>query len=136
MSGLRGDLSSIRRFSESLKTLPFWAGREAARRSAPILTKLAQETFARSEDPNGVAWAPNVDGKTVTLRQSGTLAQFMVYVAVGTIMRVALGTKYAKYQIGKRHVFPAFGAVLPEAYRTALEDAANTAIKRELEATR
>lgn len=68
-----------------------------------------------------MAWVPAVDGRPVTLRKTGALAKFVYYVAIGAKLRVALGVGYAKYQIGKRPVFPRQGGVLPAAYVRTLE---------------
>ena len=59
-------------------------------------------------------------GQLVTLRKTGDLAKYVTYVAIGTRLRVALGVKYAKYQIGKRPVYPRQEQGLPESYVRAL----------------
>ena len=131
---ITGNIGSIRELGEKLRKLQFWAGREAARAVAPVLTRMADESFDKQRDPWGVAWDPSEDGHIVTLKKTGTLRSFIRYVAIGTILRVSVGTDYAKYQIGRRKVFPAQNAALPAGYSEALAEAANEVIAKELEA--
>lgn len=106
-------IQSIKDFSDSLRRLPRVIAQEIAARAAPELTALSKRTFDAGEDPYGVAWAPGKDGHRVTLHKTGALESFIRYVAIGTKLRVALGVPYAKYQIGKRPVFPRQAGVLP-----------------------
>jgi len=100
--------------------------------AAPALTSLAKETFAAGEDAYGLTWKPGERGQHVTLRKSGDLERTIRYVAIGTKLRVALGVRYAKYQIGKRPVFPRQGGELPTAYVQTLQRTAVRVIKEEL----
>jgi hypothetical protein len=131
-SGLRGDLSSLGNFSKSLKTMPFWLGREAARFAAPAITQAAHETFDRGRDPYGVTWQESRKGESVDLNETGALRNFVEYKSIGTLLRIALGVSYAKYQIGKRKVFPTQGSPLPVSYRAALDNAVQSAVAQEL----
>lgn len=115
------NVSSLRKFSDNLRGLSKTLGIEVAQRAASEITALAQSTFAQSEDAYGVPWVPGFDGRDVTLRKSGALASTIRYVAIGTKLRVALGVAYAKYQIGKRPVFPTQDGVLPASYSRTLE---------------
>lgn len=103
-----------------------------AAEAAPVLSKLAEETFSNSETPYEEAWKLGKDGKRVTLRKSGDLARYVKYVAIGTKLRVALGVRYAKYQIGKRPVFPKQVGDLPDTYVQALQRLAVRIVKEEL----
>ena len=122
-------VTSLAKFSEDLRRLPRVVAQKVAAKAAPALTATAQRSFAQSEDPYGLPWAPGFDGRDVTLRKSGRLRAKVVYVAIGTKLRVALGVPYAKYQIGKRPVFP---RQLPEDYSRALERAAVDVCREEL----
>jgi hypothetical protein len=115
------NVSSLRKFSENLRGLSKTLGIEVAQRAAGEITVLAQRTFSQSEDAYGVPWTPGFDGRDVTLRKSGVLASTIRYVAIGTKLRVALGVPYAKYQVGKRPVFPTQDGVLPATYSRTLE---------------
>lgn len=115
----RLDVSSLSRLEKSLRALPKGLALRIAAKAAPVISRLAQSTFDTSADPYGVPWAPGVGGDKITLRQTGALERFVRYVAIGTKLRVALGVAYAKYQIGKRPVYPRPG-ILPPAYRAEL----------------
>jgi len=129
---LQGNVSSLSKFAEDLKRLPRVVAQRVAAESAEPLTELAKQTFAESEDAYGAAWAPGADGQRVTLDKSGSLKHQLYYVAIGTKLRVALGVPYAKYQIGKRPVFPTQGAPLPEAYSETLARIAVDVCKAEM----
>ena len=103
-----------------------------AAEAAPKVTELAKQTFDASETPYGEDWAPGKKGQKVTLRKSGDLARYIKYVAIGTKLRVALGVRYAKYQIGKRPVFPRQAGDLPDSYVQALQRLAVRIVKEEL----
>ena len=115
------DLSSLAKFSATLRALPAKLATEVATRAAPVISGFAKESFDASQDPYGAPWAPKEDGARATLRKSGDLAKFIRYVAIGTKLRVALGVPYAKYQVGKRPVYPRQGALLPVKYSAALK---------------
>lgn len=116
----RLDTSSLARFTKALKTLPRSLAQNVAAKAAPEITKWENETFDSCADPYGVPWAPGADGKKVDLVESGDLRKFIKYVSVGTKLRVALGVPYAKYQIGKRPVYPKQGDILPAKYQETL----------------
>jgi hypothetical protein len=66
------------------------------------------------------------------LRKSGALANRLHYVGIGTKLRVALGVKYAKFQIGRRPVFPTQGQPLPQEYVRTLQRIAVDVVRKEL----
>lgn len=125
-------LASIRKFAQDLRKLPRVAAIKTASEAAPAITAHAKRSFGASEDPYGTPWAPARDGSKVTLRQTGNLARFIHYVSVGTRLRVALGVPYAKYQIGKRPVFPRQGGALPPEYSRTLAGVVAAVVRREL----
>jgi hypothetical protein len=132
MSGLVGNVESLKRFSAKLRELPRVLAEKVAQAAAPALTEAAQATFNAGQDAFGVPWAPGKDGQQVTLRESGALASGIRYVAVGTKIRVVLGVSYAKYQVGRRPIFPRQGDPLPPAYLAALRAATEEVLRREL----
>jgi len=131
-AGLTGNLASLSQFSADLRRLPTVVAQKVAAAAAPVITDLARVTFDASETPYGVGWAPKEDGTTATLRKSGAMAAKMYYRAIGTKLRVALGVPYAKYQIGRRPVFPTQGGALPPSYSDALKRAAVAVCREEL----
>lgn len=126
------DVSKLKAFSASLRALPKTLAIKVAAEVAPAITAEARRTFDAQETPEGVAWKPTAEGDTVTLKRTGALAAAVRYVAVGTILRVVLGVSYAKYQIGRRPVFPRQGTVLPAAYRAAITAATVRVVEQEL----
>lgn len=118
------DVSSLHKFSKALRTLPTSLAKDVAFEAAPVITDFAQSSFDSSQDPYGAPWVPGADGKKVTLRKTGALERFIRYVAIGTKLRVSLGVKYAKYQVGKRPVYPRQGGLLPKKYSDALAEIA------------
>lgn len=120
----RAGLASLKAFSSSLRTLPRVLAQRITEKAAPLLTQEALKTFDASENAYGVPWRPGSEGQRVTLRKSGSLARYIHYVAIGTRLRVALGVAYAKYQVGRRPIFPSQSAGLPPAYQKILADVA------------
>lgn len=123
---------SLKDFSKRLRTLPLVVAHKVAQAAAPALTAAAQASFAAGETPYGDGWLPSPDGKTVTLRKSGALMSGVRYVAIGTRLRVALTTRYAKYVVSRRPVTPKQGASLPAEYTAALKRAAAEVITAEV----
>lgn len=132
MSSFRGDTGSLSRFASKLRELPRLLGNRVALLAADEITTIARRTYALSEDAYGADWAPGAKGQTITLRKTGTMLRALRYVAIGQKLRVALTTKYAKYQIGKRPVFPRQGGALPRSYMSALERATSKALEGEV----
>jgi hypothetical protein len=129
---LAGSPASIAKFAAGLRRLSRVVAQKVTEAAAPALTELGLATFDASEDAYGDSWAIGADGRRVTLDRTGALKSTLRYVAIGTRLRVALGVPYAKYQIGKRPVFPAQGGELPVAYSEALAKSSADAVREEL----
>ncbi len=115
---------SLSQLAKNLWALSTTAASRVTAAVAPELTAIANKTFDAGTDPYGVAWDPGADGKRITLRgKTGALKRFLTYVSIGTRLRVSLGVPYAKYQIGRRPVFPKKGSQLPPAYVESLTKA-------------
>ena len=130
--GLTGNVQSLKDFSATLRGLPTTVAIKVAAAAAPALTAAARATFDAGEDAYGNAWKPGVDGQRITLKKSGGLASGVYYVATGTKLRIKFAANYAKYQLGKRPVFPTQGSPLPTAYVKALQDSTAAVIRAEL----
>jgi hypothetical protein len=126
------NISSLKKFSDKLRELPRVVAIKVAEAAAPVLTDLVHQTFGASENAYGDDWAPGADGQKVTLRRSGELAGGLSYVAIGTKLRLRLGAKHAKYQVGKRPVTPRQGAELPVEYSRALARETEDVCRKEL----
>lgn len=126
-------IASLQKFSQDLRRLPRVVAQAVAAAAAPEISKLAKTSFEASRDPYGVPWAPSVvSGDRVTLDETGAMKRHIHYVAIGTKLRVALGVAYAKYQIGKRPVFPRQGGELPAEYSRTLARVAVDVVRREM----
>lgn len=124
-------MKSLAQFSSDIRRLPRVVGQKVAAAAADKITALAAATFNASEDAYGVPWAPGADGRKVTLRKTGALARRVLYVAIGTKLRVALGVPYAKYVIGKRPIYPRQGGALPPEYTATLQRVAVDVVRAE-----
>lgn len=129
---LKGNIQSLSGFSSKLRKIPVVLGQKVATAAAPKLTSVANETFSAGENAYGNTWAPLKDGSKATLNKTGGIARGVYYVAIGTILRVRLAVSYAKYQVGKRPVFPTQGSPLPTSYVRALTETVNEVVPAEL----
>lgn len=132
MSGLRGDIGKLRSLEKSIRELPRVLAQKVAAASAEAITEIARGTFDAGENAYGDPWESAKDGERVSLRKSGRLAAGVSYVAIGTRLRARLGPKYARFQVGKRPVFPRSGARLPISYVATLRAKAGEIIRAEL----
>jgi hypothetical protein len=129
---IRGDLSSLKKFAQTLRQIPRVVAQKVTTAAAPAISSDARSTFAAGQDPYGVPWAPGEHGQKVTLVKTGLMASALRYVAIGTKLRVAMTVAYAKYQLGKRPVFPRQGAPLPASYAHTLADTTSEVIREEI----
>ena len=125
-------MKSLAQFSADLRRLPKVVAIKVAEAAAPVITELAKSTFDASETPEGAAWKLGKKGQKVTLRKSGRLVRDIRYVPIGSRLRVALGVDYARFQIGRRPVFPRQSGSLPPAYVEALQKVAVRIVREEL----
>ncbi len=125
-------IASLAAFSAGLRALPRVVAQKVALAAAPALTEAVLATFNASAEADGTPWQPLATGERATLRKSGSLAGKIRYVAIGTRLRVALGVAHAKYQVGRRPLFPKQGDPLPPAYVKALQDATSAVCRAEI----
>lgn len=127
MAGLvGGDVRKLKDLHKLLFEMTETAAIRVAAASVGGINAQSERSYAAGETPEGQPWKPSeVTGERVTLVKSGNLKRQVRYVAIGTAVRCALGVKYAKYQIGKRRVFPHKNSLLPVAYREAIVKAVN-----------
>jgi hypothetical protein len=117
--GLRGDLGSIKGLKSTLRQLPTSIAHDVSKRAAPAMTGLTKQAFDAKRtvygDPRPLSRAT---GKPLSLEKSGLTKSTLKFTAQGTIVRCVLGTKYAKYLIGKYSVLP--NGALPAAWSRKL----------------
>lgn len=101
-----GGNAALRSFKAQLRTLPTTVAHDVARRAAPAVTSLSREALASGrtvyEEPRPLG----VDGGQLSLKKTGAVERDMRFVSIGSIVRVVLGPKYAKYLIGKYGILP------------------------------
>lgn len=120
---LKGNIGSLRKFSQDLKGLGKGMAHLVAKRAAPAITAEARKTYDAGTDPYGTPWRPGADGQAVDLKASGRMFAGLEYKAIGERIRVALNVAYAKFQLGKRSPFPSQDGPLPDTYEAALTKA-------------
>lgn len=111
-------IASIAKLKSAMRELPIRVRADVAREAAPVLNRLLHSDFDAGRTVYGDARPLGVDGKPLDLTKSGKTRATLNFVSVGTILRVQLGTKYARYLVGKYKVLP---TTLPAAYRGELE---------------
>lgn len=124
-------ISSIHNFSQRLKKVAITSATRIAEKAAPLLTEEGRRTFDIRQAPSGMPWPPGKKPEDGDLVQSGKLRKWIVYRAYGRTVKVALGVPYAKYQIGKRPVYPKRHVTLPDRYQAILLTLFRTTIDRE-----
>ena len=109
MSGvrnMRSGIDSINRLKGALRDLPLRIRSAVAKDAAEILTRELRADYAAGltvfDEPRPLS----VKGQKLTLVKSGRTYSDVYFTAVGTILRASLGTKYAKYLIGKYRILP------------------------------
>lgn len=104
---LKGDLSSLRGLKARIRTLPVSVAHSVAQRAAPALTALTVQAFDGDRNVYGDARPQSkVDGRPLTLEQTGATRRTLKFVANGTIVRCVLGTRYAKFLVGRFKILP------------------------------
>lgn len=104
--GVRGDFGSIKALKQRLRDLPRSIAHEVAARGGPAMTDLTRQAFAAGVNVYDEPRPAGVDGQPLTLEQSGATRGQLQFVVTGTIIRCALGTRWAKYLIGKYGILP------------------------------
>jgi len=127
---VQGNFATLAQFSAALRNMPKVLAQKVATAAADEITSLGLGTFDASKDAYGAPWAPGFDGKRVDLKETGRLSRYIRYVAIGTKLRSVLGVPYAKYQVGRRPVYPR--GRLPLGYVRALSRIAEEVARQEL----
>jgi hypothetical protein len=121
MSGVRGlsrGITSINRLKAAIKELPLRIRHAVANDAAEILSARMRESFDAGQTVYSTPRPLSVDGKPLTLVKTGKTKGQLFFVAIGTILRAQMPTRYAKYLVGKYKVMP---QSLPVAWRGELE---------------
>jgi hypothetical protein len=118
MSNVAG-AASMNALKARIRRMPLTVAHAVAQRAAPATTGLTDAAFDSGRTVYGEARPEGADGRPLSLRRTGATRSALRFVANGTIVRCALGTRYARYLIGKYRVLPNGG--LPIIWRRRLE---------------
>jgi hypothetical protein len=102
----RGDFGTLNRLKQNLRALPVSLAHDVARRAAPAMTGLATGAYNSGRTVYDAPRPLGVEGNRLSLHRTGATEGTLRFVANGRIVRCVLGTRYAKYLIGKYGVLP------------------------------
>lgn len=115
MEALRGDRvsgvkqlrgGSFRDIKKRLTGLGVIASRDVSARAAPVITSALREAFDGARDVYGAPRRVGVDGGTLSLVRTGATRATLGFTVQGTTLRARLGTRWAKYLIGRYRILP------------------------------
>lgn len=118
MSGVRGNPATLRRFQRNLTRVPVKIATSVATTAAPAITGLAQSAYSSGETVYGEPRPLGVHGNVLTLVASGDTQGALQFQALGRVVRARLGTRQARYLVGKYKILPTGG--LPVAWNAEL----------------
>jgi hypothetical protein len=123
VTNMAGGISSIARLRSTIKALPLRIRSAVAKDAEAILNSELSDNFAAGrtvyDTPRPLSVARETIGQPLSLVKTGKTKGALQFVTIGTILRASLGTKYAKYLVGKYKVMP--NGALPAAWRSKLE---------------
>lgn len=103
---LRGNPRKLRDLRRSLREIPVVTAQRVAARVAPELTALAGEAYDSGRTVYGDPRRESVEGGALDLVESGKTRERVAFAATGTQVRAVLGTRYARFLIGKYRILP------------------------------
>lgn len=89
-----------------LRALPVSLAHKVAQQVGPALSAATNTAYEQGRTVYGESRPKGVDGNELDLVDSGDTKSSTTYQVDGRIVRVGLGTKYAKYLIGKYRILP------------------------------
>jgi hypothetical protein len=123
-------IGNLKKLAKAMREVPKVLAQRVAAKVAPDLTGKARASFAAGENVYGDARPAGVNGAPLTLDRTGATKASIRFVSVGTIVRATLGTKYARYLVGKYKILPASGSPMPAAWQEAVGKIAGDVISR------
>lgn len=115
-------ITTINRLRASIRDLPLRLRSAVAKDAEGILNRDVHSAFDGGQTVYGTARPTSKDpkraGAPLSLVKTGRTRGALNFVAIGTILRAQLGTKYARFLVGKYQILP---QRLPAAWRLELE---------------
>ena len=106
VANLRGGISSMNRLRSAIADMPVRVRSAVAKDAAELLSAEVRKDFAAGVTVYDTPRPLGVAGNALSLTQSGRTRSELAFVAIGTIVRAQLGSKYARFLIGKYKVLP------------------------------
>lgn len=123
---LRGDFSSLARLKSNLRAMPLSVAHDVAQTAAPNLTDLTQRDYDSGRTVYGEVRPQGVSGP-LTLEATGATRRQLHFTATGTVVRCVLGTKWARYLIGKYSILP--NGAMPVEWQKRLSELASASVR-------
>jgi hypothetical protein len=99
-------MTDIRDLKKKIQQLPLTVAHTVAQRAAPEMTRLTKAAYSGGKTAYGGPRPTGTGGRRLGLVRTGATEQSVGFHAAGTVIRCVLGTKYAKYLIGKYQILP------------------------------
>ena len=112
----------------ALQELPVRVAEQVAREGAGDLTDAAGASYDAGQTVYETPRPLGVQGNQLSLNRTGATRGFVRFVQVGTVLRCVLGTKYARYLIGKYGILPGGKSAIPDAWRQRLKAITDRAV--------
>lgn len=109
MSGIANMSRGIRSLAalrSSIAALPIRIRSAVAKDAAETLSTEMRADYASSRTVYDTPRPLGVDGKRLSLVKTGRTFGELAFVAVGTVVRAQLGSKYARFLVGKYQIMP------------------------------
>lgn len=123
MSSVIGSIGNLRSLNKRLQRLASGGSLQLAERLATRAARMCTGYLTASFKAGLTVYddsRPDGVNGFLTLVKSGATLGALYFVAIGTIVRASLGTKYAKYLIGKYKILPPGNATMPSKWRESI----------------
>lgn len=127
---LRGDPKKFAELRRMLRTIPAVTAQRVAARVAPALSGLAGAAYDAGRTVYGDPRPESVTGAPLDLVETGATRPRVKFEATGTQVRAVLGTRYARFLIGKYRILPM--GQLPVEWSRQIGDAVRAEIGAEV----
>jgi len=124
---------SLRELKGVIAVMPITVAQEVATEGAKEMNVLLRAAFMARETVYGDSRAStkHAAGKDLSLLDTTATFRTLRFVQEGTVLRCALGTKYAKYLIGKYKILPIGDRTeIPVKWTRVLDEIARIAFER------